>query len=130
MLPDEPDNPPGQVRQDREGPGARIQLDESGLRALELGQILDPYSAARSLAYSGRSYNPAELRERTRATLAKALLLVLGLAALGLIALTADRLLTLDQAKDLAAAILSPLIALTGAVFGFYYGGHGRDGGP
>jgi hypothetical protein len=43
------------------------------------------------------------------------------------LALTAANLLTSDEAKDLAAAVLSPVIAVTGTALGFYFGGRGGD---
>jgi hypothetical protein len=46
--------------------------------------------------------------------------------ALCLVVFTATDLLSIDEAKDLAVAVLSPITVLTGTVFGFYFGGHRR----
>jgi hypothetical protein len=48
----------------------------------------------------------------------------LAVVALSLIGLTASEALSANDTKDLVAGILSPLIALTGAALGFYFGGH------
>ena len=50
------------------------------------------------------------------------------LVALSIIFFLAVNMLNLDEAKELAGLILSPIVGITGAVFGFYYGGH--RGGP
>jgi hypothetical protein len=75
----------------------------------------------------GGAYDPAPVREKTRRQLALILAaLVFGLALL-LVIFTATDLLTSAQAKDLAAAVLSPVIAVTGTALGFYFGGR-RNG--
>jgi hypothetical protein len=50
--------------------------------------------------------------------------LLLAAVSLGLIICTAAGWIDIDTAKDLAAAILSPLVAVTGTALGFYFGGH------
>jgi hypothetical protein len=65
-----------------------------------------------------------EKREDTRRYLAIGLAILLGIVALLLIALTADDDLTLGEAKDLALAIYSPIVVLTGTALGFYFGVH------
>jgi hypothetical protein len=49
---------------------------------------------------------------------------LLGLTALALIVLTAAGCLSIDETKDLAVSIFTPLVAVTGAALGFYFGGH------
>ena len=69
------------------------------------------------------TYDPAPDRESTRSWLARALVLLLSIVSLGLIVGVASSWLSTEQAKDLALAVLSPLVALTGAALGFYFGG-------
>lgn len=78
----------------------------------------------RSIREPGKEYDPRPIREETRSWLARVLVYLLVAVTLTLIGLTAGGLLTIDEAKDLAGAILSPLIAVTGTALGFYYGGH------
>ncbi len=78
--------------------------------------------------YETQPYDPRELREKTRSKIALKLVCLLMLVSLSLIGLTAGGLLTIDEAKDLAGAVLSPIIAVTGTALGFYYGGHGTGG--
>lgn len=74
-------------------------------------------------AYVGRPYDPAPVREATRSWLAKALVwLLIGVAAALIVAPSAD-LLTVEESKTLALAVLSPLVAVTGTALGFYFGG-------
>jgi hypothetical protein len=49
--------------------------------------------------------------------------------ALLLVIFTATNLLTSNEAKDLAAAVLSPVVAVTGTALGFYFGGRSSGGG-
>jgi hypothetical protein len=74
----------------------------------------------------GKPYDPEPLREETRSKVAYALVGLLISVSLLLIGFTATDLLKIDETKDLALAILSPVVAITGTVFGFYYGGHRR----
>jgi hypothetical protein len=71
----------------------------------------------------GRSYDPSPLREQTRSRLALLLVLLLATVALSLIVFSATKLISAENAKDLVAGVLSPLIALTGTALGFYFGG-------
>ena len=71
----------------------------------------------------GGKYDPSEVRERTRRQLALILAVLLFLIAFLLLIFTAADLLTTDQAKDLAASVLSPVVAVTGTALGFYFGG-------
>lgn len=71
-------------------------------------------------------YDPGPDRERARSWLAKALVCLLFVVALGLLIGVAGGKLTSQQAKDLSLAVLSPLVALTGAALGFYFGGDER----
>jgi uncharacterized membrane protein (DUF485 family) len=72
----------------------------------------------------GRPFDFEEEREKTRKLLAVILAVLLFLTALALIFLTAFKALSIDEAKDLAATVLSPVIAVTGTALGFYFGGH------
>lgn len=69
-------------------------------------------------------YDPAEKREVTRAQLASGLAILLGALALLLIGLTAASAISIGETKDLAAAIYSPIVVLTGTALGFYFGVH------
>ena len=71
----------------------------------------------------GRPVNIEEIRERTRSRLAQVLVLLLVCTALLLIVFTAAKLLSIDDTKDLAASVLSPVVAVTGTALGFYFGG-------
>jgi hypothetical protein len=64
------------------------------------------------------------VREETRSRLAQVLVALLVVVALSLVGLTAWGKLSIDQAKDLAGVVLSPLVAVTGTALGFYFGGH------
>jgi len=72
------------------------------------------------------TYDPGPDREKARFWLAKALVCLLITVSLGLIVCAAAGWLTTSQAKDMAIAVLSPLVALTGAALGFYFGGDDR----
>jgi hypothetical protein len=89
----------------------------------------DPGGAPRQPRFLqfGGEYDPRPLRERTRSRLAQALVGALILVTLGLVVLTAFDAITVDEAKDLAVAVLSPLVAITGTALGFYFGGR-KDG--
>jgi hypothetical protein len=52
---------------------------------------------------------------------------LLAAVALLLVCLTAFNALSIADAKDLALAVLTPLVAITGAALGFYFGGP-KDG--
>jgi hypothetical protein len=71
----------------------------------------------------GEKYDPAPVREKTRRQLALILAALLFLIAIALVVFTATDLLSSNQAKDLAAAVLSPVVAVTGTALGFYFGG-------
>jgi amino acid permease len=51
------------------------------------------------------------------------------LVALLLVIFTATNLLTSNESKDLAAAVLSPVVAVTGTALGFYFGGRSSTSG-
>lgn len=72
----------------------------------------------------GETIDLETIREQTRSYIAKALVLLLVAVTLALIGLTAWHRLSVGDAKDLAGAVLSPLIAVTGTALGFYFGGH------
>jgi hypothetical protein len=65
-----------------------------------------------------------EKREHTRRHLAIGLTVLLGFVGLLLIALTAAHALSLEEAKDLALAIYSPIVVLASTALGFYFGTH------
>lgn len=69
-----------------------------------------------------------EKREDTRRYLAIGLAVLLAVVGLLLIALTADNDLTLEQAKDLALTVYSPIVVLAGTALGFYFGVHQNEG--
>jgi hypothetical protein len=72
----------------------------------------------------GETVDLATIQEKTRSYIAKGLVLLLVVVALSLIGLTAWGKLSINDSKDLAGAVLSPLIAVTGTALGFYFGGH------
>jgi hypothetical protein len=61
-------------------------------------------------------------REATRRHVALILVGVLGTIALGLVVFVAAGWLSIEEAKDLSAAVLSPIVAVTGTALGFYFG--------
>lgn len=85
-----------------------------------------PFQVPQRVLWVGDEYNPLPRREQTRSWLAFSLVGLVAVISLALIGLTAGGVLDIDEAKDLVAGILSPLIALTGAALGFYFGGHQR----
>ena len=78
-------------------------------------------------AYLGRQYDPAPVREATRSWLAKALVWLLIGTSATLMGTPAAGLLTVEETKTLALAVLAPLIGVTGTALGFYFGGQ-KDG--
>lgn len=75
----------------------------------------------------GGTYDPAPLRETTRSRLALILTRLVFLIAIMLVVFLGTNLLTGDETKELAATVLSPIVAVTGTALGFYFGG--RSGG-
>jgi hypothetical protein len=65
-----------------------------------------------------------EKREDTRRYLAIGLAILLAVVGILLIVLTATKALTLDEAKDLALTVYSPIVVLAGTALGFYFGVH------
>ena len=84
------------------------------------GEQVQPQRVARE----GPPYDPLPRQEKTRSWLAFTLVGLLAFISLALIFLTAFGPLKPDETKDLVAGVLSPLVALTGAALGFYFGGH------
>ncbi len=66
-------------------------------------------------------------REDTRSALAIMLVVLVGVVSILLIVARALHWIGLEGVKDLALAILSPLVALTASSLGFYFGGHKDD---
>jgi hypothetical protein len=120
------------VAQDPEDPGTpgdpgeadSTESESSGQRWV-LG---DSRSDEPKLVRLGPRYDPRRDREKTRAWLAKALVLLLAAVAMSLVAGTAAGLLNIEETKNLAVGVLSPLVAVTGTVFGFYYSGRSTNG--
>jgi hypothetical protein len=75
----------------------------------------------------GGTYDPAPLREITRSRLALILTGLVFLIAITLVIFLGTNLLSADETKELAATVLSPIVAVTGTALGFYFGG--RSGG-
>jgi hypothetical protein len=67
-------------------------------------------------------YDPGKHRELTRARLAAGLVGLLGVLALLLVVLTCVGCFTVEEAKDLATIVFSPIVVLTGTALGFYFG--------
>lgn len=74
--------------------------------------------------YLGKPFDLEEVREKTRRNLALILAALLFIVAILLVALTASGNLNIETTKDLAASVLSPVVAVTGTALGFYFGGH------
>jgi hypothetical protein len=87
-----------------------------------LGEVGDPGATA---PFPERPYDPEPARDTVRGQLALAtvallaLIITLGFVLIGL------RLATPADAKDFVTAVLTPVVALTGTVLGFYFGGKG-----
>jgi hypothetical protein len=78
----------------------------------------------------GKPFDLEEVREKTRRNLALILAALLFIVAILLVSLTATGDLKVETTKDLAASVLSPVVAVTGTALGFYFGGHrGGKGG-
>jgi hypothetical protein len=70
-----------------------------------------------------RAYDPAEDREEARRRLAYGLLGLLILVVAALLGGDFSGLISIEETKDLALAILSPVVVLVGTALGFYFGG-------
>jgi hypothetical protein len=99
------------------GEGSGGQQDPTGVMVVSA-----PGRRGRRLEVGGQ-YDHRRDREVTRSILALGLLLLLAIVSALLVVAVAAKWFTIDDAKDLALAILTPLIALTGAAIGFYFGG-------
>jgi enoyl-CoA hydratase/carnithine racemase len=71
-------------------------------------------------------YDPAEDREKARRLLAYALLALLATVVFALLGADFAGWIELNDTKDLAASILSPIVVLVGTALGFYFGGQGK----
>lgn len=71
-------------------------------------------------------YNPAKDREDARRRLAYGLLGLLAAIVAALLGANFAGWISLAETKDLAAAILSPIVVLVGTALGFYFGGQGE----
>ena len=72
----------------------------------------------------GTKFDPALLREQTRSRLAQGLVSLLAAVSIGLLVCTAAGWIGIETTKDLAVALLSPLVAVTGVALGFYFDGN------
>jgi hypothetical protein len=63
-------------------------------------------------------------REKARRWLAYGLLSLLSVTVLSLLVADFARWIDLNDTKDLATAILAPIVVLTGTVLAFYFGGN------
>jgi hypothetical protein len=91
-------------------------------------QLGSEFQVPQRVLQIGGKYDPLPRREKTRSWLALGLVGLLALLTSALVGLTAAKALAIDDTKDLIDGILSPLIALTGAALGFYFGGHHGSG--
>jgi hypothetical protein len=73
-------------------------------------------------------YDPRRTRENARRTLAVLLLVLLAGVMLLILTATLFGNTSVEDAEDLATALVTPLIGLVGAAIGFYYGGDRGDG--
>jgi hypothetical protein len=80
--------------------------------------------APASLFREGGKPDIEAAQEKTRRQLALILAWLLFITALSLIGLVAVNAIDIEDAKDLAASVLSPVVAVTGTALGFYFGGH------
>jgi hypothetical protein len=71
-------------------------------------------------------YDPAKDREDARRRLAYGLLGLLTAVVVALLGASFADWISLAETKDLAAAILSPIVVLVGTALGFYFGGQGE----
>ena len=69
-------------------------------------------------------YNPAEDRETARRRLSYGLLALLWVIVGALLIADFANWVELGEAKDLATAILAPIVVLVGTALGFYFGGN------
>ncbi len=120
------DQPGQEPEQPASGSSAALQQVVRRLMAESSGGAGQPPRAGRPRRLTEVPYDPEPRREITRSRVAYALVTLLMLVALSIIGFLAANMLNLEEAKELAVAIFSPLIGVTGAVFGFYYGGHRR----
>lgn len=72
---------------------------------------------------STRPFDPERDRERLRGTIALILLVILGLVLIATYAGVLSSAISVEQARELLALTLSPIVGLVGAATGFYYGG-------
>ncbi len=91
---------------------------------IDPGPTSGPSDPAPQTPGIGEPYDPSEHREHTRARLAEGLAVLLAIVAILLIALTAAKCISVNDAKDLASVIFSPIVVLTGTALGFYFGVH------
>jgi hypothetical protein len=95
---------------------------------VEMPSGVDPHDEPSPPLASPSTAGPlAEKREDTRRYLAVGLAVLLAVVGVLLIVLTAIHDLTLEEAKDLALAVYSPIVVLAGTALGFYFGVH-QDG--
>jgi hypothetical protein len=75
-----------------------------------------------------RTYDPAKDQENARRRLALGLLILLSVVVIALLGGTFADWISVDESGELAQAILSPVVVLTGTALGFYFGGQSNSG--
>ncbi len=75
-------------------------------------------------------YDPARDRERVRGHLAKLLLLLLSVLAIGTVAALGAGAIDAAEMKDVLTGVFSPLLAVFGTITGFYFGHMQTGSGP
>jgi fatty acid desaturase len=73
-----------------------------------------------------KAYDPAKDQEDARRRLAYGLLALLGFVVVALLVADFFHWVSTDDVKDLALAVLSPIVVLVGTALGFYFGGQGE----
>jgi hypothetical protein len=68
------------------------------------------------------------MQENTRARMALGLLLLLAIVVFVLLGAAISHKLVVGDVRDLAAVLVTPLVALAGSATGFYFGSKGEGG--
>jgi hypothetical protein len=83
---------------------------------------LDQLAKEKGLGVEG-AHDVAKDREKARRRLAYGLLILLSAVSLALLIANFANWTDLNTTKDLATAILAPIVVLVGTALGFYFGG-------